>query len=75
MLPADQPTACSATTQLGSTPMRWPNPNWNSENIMLLTVLLPATAAPMPPMNVAKIGQADPVRAATPSARATGICA
>ena len=48
--------------------VRSPTPNWNSENIMLLTVLLPATNAPMPPMNGAKIGHAlpasrgDPVR-------------
>ena len=49
-------------------------PNWKSENIMLLTVLLPATAAPMPPMNGAKIGQAPPATAATPSASTIGIC-
>ena len=40
---------------------------------MLLTVLLPATAAPMPPMNGEKIGQAPPARAATPSASTSGI--
>ena len=42
MLPAAPPTACSATIQVGSTAIRWPMSNWNSENIMLLTVLLPA---------------------------------
>ena len=40
---------------------------------MLLTVLLPATAAPMPPMNGAKIGHALPTSDATPSASAMGI--
>ncbi len=42
---------------------------------MLLTVLLPATKAPKPPMNVEKIGHAEPARTATPSARALGIFA
>jgi len=40
---------------------------------MLLMVLLPATNAPSPPMNGAKMGHPDPVAAATPSARAIGI--
>ena len=54
VLPAAPPTACRATIQVGSTPIRCPTSNWNSENIMLLTVLLPATAAPIPPMNGGK---------------------
>ena len=73
MLPAAPPMACSATIQVGSTMIRPPMSNWNSENIMLLTVLLPATAAPMPPMNGAKMGQAPPASAAIPSARTMGI--
>ena len=74
MLPEAPPTACKATIQVGSTRMRSPTPNWNSENIMLLTVLLPATKAPRPPMKVEKKGQAEPAILATPSARAMGIC-
>jgi len=73
MFPAAPPTAWRATTHVGSTPIRSPTPNWNSENIMLLTVLLPATNAPSPPMNGANSGHADPASAATPSASAIGI--
>ena len=71
--PAAPPTACSATTQLGSAPVRRPTPNWNSENIMLLTVLLPATNAPKPPIIGAKIGHTEPTTCDTPSARTIGI--
>ena len=40
---------------------------------MLLMVLLPATNAPSPPINVEKKGHAEPARLATPSASAIGI--
>ena len=40
---------------------------------MLLTVLLPATNAPNPPMNGEKTGQCEPVIRNTPSAKAMGI--
>ena len=40
---------------------------------MLLTVLLPATNAPKPPMNGEKKGHEDPVSDATPSANTIGI--
>ena len=40
---------------------------------MLLTVLLPATNAPRPPMKGEKIGQAVPVREATLAASTIGI--
>ena len=41
---------------------------------MLLTVLLPATNAPSPPISGAKNGQAEPAMAAMLSARTIGIC-
>lgn len=73
MLPAAPPTACRATTQVGSTSIFSATLNWKSDNIMLLIVLLPATAAPSPPTSGAHSGQAQPASVSTPRASAIGI--
>jgi hypothetical protein len=57
MLPAAPPTAWVATTVSGRTPICSAVENWNSANIRLLTVLLPATNAPSAPIHGAKAGQ------------------
>ena len=71
--PAAPPTACNATIHVASMPIFTATSNWNSENIILLIVLLPATNAPKPPSAGASSGYAPPASAATPLARAIGI--
>lgn len=49
--------------------------NWNSENIRLDTVLLPATNAPSAPIHGANTGHVPPATVAAPSARVSGMLA
>ncbi len=48
-------------------------PNWNRENIILLTVTLPATKAPSKPTRGANKGQLGPTSSAIPAASVRGI--
>ncbi len=48
-------------------------PNWNAENMRLLTVLEPAMKAPSAPVTPAKNGQTLPTFPATHSAMARGM--
>src|SRR5690606_29710116 len=76
MLPAAPPTACSATTIAAprtSSPMLSAVANWNSENIMLLTVFEPAMNAPRAPMVGANSGQSCPATSETLWASTSGM--
>ena len=73
IFPAAPPSAWSATIRARGSPASIATPYWNTPNIMLETVLLPATKAPTVPTMGDRSGQSWPVTAAMAPARTRGM--